>query len=167
MSKREKILLTLMAAVIVGAGFFLLADKLLVPGTGKSAKASVSVEEVKKQVEDLSARANETALPKGALALVAAAAKPWNNTAMFDGPADFKQEEKDKNKPKLPSYTGFMELGSERLAIVDGFEYMVGDILEGGKRRVVKIEPDQVVLEDLDGAGQVTLKYEDPNVSAR
>lgn len=167
MSKREKILLILMAAAIIGAGVFLLADKLFVPGPGKRALTNVSLEDVKKQVADISAKSKETALAKGSLALVAAAAKPWNEAALFEGPADFKQDEKEKNKPKLPSYTGFMELGSERLAIVDGFEYMVGDVLEGGKRRVVEIEPDHVVLEDLDGAGRATLKYEDPNVSAR
>ncbi len=167
MSKREKILLIIMAAAIVGAGVFLFADKLLVSGPQKSAAASVSVEDVKKQVADISAKGKQTALPKGALALVAAAANPWSASALFDGPIDFKKEEKDKNKPRLPSYTGFMELGSERLAIVDGFEYMVGDILEGGKRRVAEIEPDHVVLEDLDGAGRVTLKYEDPSLSAQ
>jgi len=167
MSKREQILLFLMAAAIVGAGAFLLVDKLLAPVSGENPKTAVSLEDVKKRVEDIAAKGKENALPKGALALVDAAARPWSEAALFDGPADFKQDETDKKKPKLPSYTGFMELGSERLAIVDGFEYMVGDILEGGKRRVVEIEPDQVVLEDLEGAERLTLKYEDPSVSAQ
>ena len=48
------------------------------------------------------------------------------------------------------SYTGFMQMGDKKFAIIDGFEYAVGDELEQGGFVVRSINPRQVVIVSTD-----------------
>lgn len=60
-----------------------------------------------------------------------------------------KPEEKEKQQPKLKSdilYTGFLQMGDKRLAIINGVEYEAGDKLEPGGFIIRSIFPNHVVL---------------------
>ena len=62
-----------------------------------------------------------------------------------------KTEDKDKVKkaPVLRSdilYTGFLQMGNKRLAIINGTEYKAGDNLEPGGFTIRRILPNQVVI---------------------
>ena len=59
-----------------------------------------------------------------------------------------------------PHFTGYVELGSGRLAVVDGMEYQVGDMLESGGYKVVAIAPDLVALESLANGQRIEIPYE-------
>jgi hypothetical protein len=48
-------------------------------------------------------------------------------------------------------YTGYLEMGTMRLAIINGNEYSTGDRLEDGSYVVRSIAPNQVVLATTDG----------------
>lgn len=48
-------------------------------------------------------------------------------------------------------YTGYLEMGSMRLAIINGNEYAPGDTLEQGDYIVRSISPSQIVLVTTDG----------------
>ena len=48
------------------------------------------------------------------------------------------------------SYTGFMEMGDKKFAIIDGLEYTAGDELVQGGFKVRSITPRQVVIVSTD-----------------
>ena len=54
-------------------------------------------------------------------------------------------------KGKL-QYSGFLQMGTRRLAIINGMEYENGDKLEPGGYVIGSIHPNQVVLITLDGS---------------
>jgi hypothetical protein len=47
-------------------------------------------------------------------------------------------------------YTGFLQMGNKRLAIINGMEYETGDRLEPGGFSIRSIHPDRVVLASPD-----------------
>ena len=56
-------------------------------------------------------------------------------------------------RPNL-TYTGFMQMGDKKFAIINGFEYAPGDQLQEGGYRVSSIMPNQVVVVSTDGSKQ-------------
>lgn len=62
-------------------------------------------------------------------------------------------------RPADFSYTGYLDAGSRRLAIINGIEYMVGDQLDSGSLVVKSIDPEKVVLEDAGKRGQLTIPF--------
>ncbi|MGD9134444.1 MAG: hypothetical protein PVF78_12390, partial [Desulfobacterales bacterium] len=50
------------------------------------------------------------------------------------------------------SYTGFMQMGDKKFAIIDGLEYAAGEELERGGFVVRSITPNQVVIFSTDGS---------------
>lgn len=54
-------------------------------------------------------------------------------------------------------YSGYLETGDTKLAIIDGFEYEVGETLEVGGYIVRGISPDQVVIAPIGGEGKIVL----------
>ncbi len=49
-------------------------------------------------------------------------------------------------------YSGFLQMGKRRLAIINGMEYENGDKLEPGGYKIRSIHPNHVVLITLDGS---------------
>ncbi|MEA4856762.1 MAG: hypothetical protein AAGU21_10445 [Solidesulfovibrio sp.] len=150
MSRREKIILAVTGIVAIvglwlGLGGNAVREGLIPSGGGEAAQAGAMLASIK-----------ETALSPVELALLGAIHTPWPAKAFYDKP--FAEH---GVKPVLqPRYTGYVELGSGRLAVVDGMEYQVGDALESGGYKVVAIAPDQVVLESLVNGQRMTLPYE-------
>jgi len=73
-----------------------------------------------------------------------------------------KEPEEDKKetvKPLAPeiaiSYTGYLEMGNSRLAIINGNEYEAGDTLEPGGFIVRSISTSRVVIVATDGSKNV------------
>lgn len=92
-------------------------------------------------------------------AMLTAMATPWRVEAVYERPMETKVAATAK-PVGLPKYTGYVELGTGRLAVVDGYEYQAGDTLEGGGYKIVAIVPDKVILERLEGGNRVELPYE-------
>ena len=59
------------------------------------------------------------------------------------------------------AYTGFATMGEERLAVINGSEYRVGEEPPPGGCTIAKIEADKVVLKRRSGEGTVTLKVKE------
>ncbi len=160
MTKRERMLVWIMgAAVVVGAGMFALGGKDKAGGPANSAKAVqaalADAQAVVKTVRD--AGVDETSSHVVAMAL-----KPWESGLFYDRALDFQVEATQEGA--LPAYTGFVEVGALRLAIIDGYEYREGDELETGGYLVEEIRPDQVTLKGLDKDSKaVRLPYQDPS----
>jgi hypothetical protein len=56
-------------------------------------------------------------------------------------------------------YTGYLDVGNRRLAIINGLEYLEGEQLETGGYVVRSIDPERVVLEDIGKHGQITIPF--------
>ena len=61
------------------------------------------------------------------------------------------QAEQETQPEGMILYTGYLEMGTTRLAIINGNEYATGDMLEQGGYVVRSITPSQIVLATTDG----------------
>jgi len=59
------------------------------------------------------------------------------------------------------TYSGYLDVGSRRLAIIDGMEYEIGEALEGGKYYIKKITPVQVVIGATEGNREIIFPLEE------
>ena len=119
--------------------------------TPQSKAVMAQVDTLTKSIESASPSAAEKAM-------LAAIQRPWRTEAVYDKALVGKAP---AAKPaSLPRYTGYVELGSGRLAVVDGIEYQAGDTLEGGGYKVAAIQPDKLFLESLANGNRVEVPYE-------
>ncbi len=160
MTKREKALVWIMgAAVVVGAGMFALGGKDKAAGPTNPAKA---VQAALADAQSLVKAVREAGVGGIDSHVVAMALKPWEPGLFYDQALEFQVE--SSREGALPAYTGFVEVGALRLAIIDGYEYREGDELETGGYLVEEIRPDQVTLKGLDKDSKaVRLPYQDPS----
>ena len=67
-----------------------------------------------------------------------------------------KQETPESTGPEFAIlYTGFLQMGTMRMAIINGNEYEAGDRLEPGNYIIRSISPTQVVVAATDGSKNV------------
>jgi hypothetical protein len=62
-------------------------------------------------------------------------------------------------QPSDFNYSGYVDVGQKRLAIINGMEYQVGEQLQSGGYVVQSIDPEKVVLEDIGKRGYLILPY--------
>ncbi|MFZ5812532.1 MAG: hypothetical protein ACOY4F_10855 [Thermodesulfobacteriota bacterium] len=160
MTKRERVLVWVMgAAVVVGAGMFALGGKDKAAGPSHSAKA---VQAALADAQALAKTVRDAGVSDTSSHVAAMALKPWEPGLFYDQALEFRVEASQGGT--LPAYTGFVEMGALRLAIIDGYEYREGDELETGGYLVEGIRPDQVTLRGLDKDSKaVRLPYQDPS----
>ena len=97
-------------------------------------------------------------------ALLAAIEKPWREAALYDQSLETRGAAKTAATPR---FTGYVELGSGRLAVIDGYEYQVGDTLEGGGYKVLAVSPDKVTLESLANGQRLDIPYDGQDALGR
>lgn len=154
MTKREKVILAITGVVaVLGLGSLFTGDSK--PRQNNTpAQAKMALDRV-----DTLIKSAEAAMPTPHdLTMQAAVSAPWRFGAVYDKSLDAKA--KAVRPTSLPRYTGYVELGSGRLAVVDGIEYQAGDTLEGGGYKVLSITPDKVFLESLANGNRVEVPYE-------
>ncbi len=84
--------------------------------------------------------------------LITAAETPWEWDPMV-GPQTFLawraalQAPAPKDEPVHFDYTGFVDMGIRRLAVINDLDYVEGDVLITHDYRVLEIEPDKLILE--------------------
>ena len=139
---------------------------LFFEGKEKSSIASTAAVSATKQLENLNAfiakvaEASQAGLSKEDKYIISRAESAWKQdplttVELTDRPEDEINRQKRKvietTGPQLDvSYTGFMQMGDKKFAIIDGFEYAVGDELEQGGFVVRGINPRQVVIVSTD-----------------
>ena len=149
-SKREKIILGLTALALIYAGIV-----FLFPGPGSKISQlgtdGNSTQELVTEVVQSLARNHRTETEQ---IIMEKARIPWPSApfipASVSSPGD--QEtvgaEITENNPDGFSYTGYVEIGTKRLAIINGEEYETGDRITGSPFTVQSISPEQVRLGD-------------------
>ena len=163
MSNREKIIVGLMLLTVVYGVYVLFFE-----GKGKSSATPIASVSATQQLENLNAfitkvaEASKAGLSKEDTYIISRAESAWKQdplttVELTDRPED---EIKRQNQqvaqtagPQLNvSYTGFMQMGDKKFAIINGLEYAAGDELEQGGFVVHSITPKQVVILSTDGS---------------
>jgi hypothetical protein len=161
MSNREKIIVGLMLLTVVYGIYALFFE-----GKGKSSITPIAAVSATKQLENLNAfitkvaEASRAGLSKKDKYIISRAESAWKQdplttVELTDRPEDEINRQKKQitqtTGPQLNvSYTGFMQMGDKKFAIIDGLEYTAGDELVQGGFEVRSITPRQVVIVSTD-----------------
>ena len=107
------------------------------------------------------AEASKAGLSKEDKYIISRAETEWKQDPMITADlTDKPKEEIDRQKkiiqetgprPNL-TYTGFMQMGDKKFAIINGFEYAPGDQLIEGGYKVASITPTKVIIVSTDGS---------------
>ena len=152
MTRREKISLAVTGVVAVAGLWIGLGGNEPAPPPARPAASQEAA-----KAGSMLAAIKDAALTPAEQAMIAAIEAPWPQKAFYDKPFAGQTAAKPVSRPH---FTGYVELGSGRLAVVDGMEYQVGDTLESGGYKVVAIAPDQVALESLANGQRIEIPYE-------
>jgi hypothetical protein len=139
---------------------------LFFEGKAKSSTTPIAAVSATKQLENLNAfitkvaEASQAGLSKEDKYIISRAESAWKQdplttVELTDRPEDEikrqKQQVAQTTGPQLNvSYTGFMQMGDKKFAIINGLEYAAGDELEQGGFVVSSITPRQVVIFSTD-----------------
>jgi hypothetical protein len=154
MTRREKFILAVtcgVAALGLGSLLFGGNPEVKAPSPAQDKALSAQIEALAKGVDAATPSPVE-------VAMLEAIQRPWKTDGLYDKGLVGKAQ--GPKPASLPKYTGYVELGTGRLAVVDGFEYQVGDALEGGGYKVVAITPEKIFLESLANGNRVEVPYE-------
>lgn len=138
MTLREKVILGLTATAAIGAGLYF--------AFGSASPTAASPGRVRTDFSALIARV-QASIRQGELTdreerVLAAATTQWLRNPLRERPL-LKQ---DSASSPLPKYIGFIDAGSQPIAIIDGRDYRVGEAIQGGEFQLSQIHPDHIEL---------------------
>lgn len=140
-SIREIVLVTLMlAAVLYGVYDYFLASLPTPVGIG----GGENTERIDTLITDASKVLEEGDGHSAYAALITGAEADWERDSFYvDTPSTI-------GASYMPpvAYTGYLEIGGKRMAVIDGVGYEAGDDLETGGYRVKRIGPSAVMIEE-------------------
>ena len=164
MGKREKVLLALMAVAISYGAFELFYSP---PARDPVTQDTVNVGEVQEMSAAISRSLQESELDEEESYVLQAAAARWekNPFHIWPDPGDEVMVEIDEEiEPDLIhetlAYSGYLEMGGTRLAVINNTEYRKGEKLEQGNLTVLNIAPGSVTLRSEINGQEYTIPYD-------
>ena len=160
MTTREKIILMLAClALIFGVYELFLAG----PDSGTGHKKSESSAEIASFIQQVAKQIKQTALSTTEKYVIAHSSLAWKKNPFLAslsalGGKEAKQVESKKENLRQPrwTYSGFVSLGSKKLAIINGIEYEAGEMLLEKNYYLRKIENDHIEIVSIKD-GRVTI----------
>jgi len=164
MAKREKIILVIMSVVVA----FAIYNFLFSSGAKKKPAVPVAgVAEINKFIIDV-ANSLKDDFSETNMYIISQARADWTQDPFWQikPPQEPKPEMKPeahvessaKSKPQENRiYTGYLEMGEQKLAIINGAEYELGDELGKGGPVIKSIDPKQVILAVPETADEIIL----------
>ena len=158
MSKREKIILTAMVVAILYGAYSFLFDsgpqKALRISSDRTVPLQQYVVEVITQLKQADTSANDAYLIEQAQGALKAnpfyretAAREEVDALKAEEAAELERREKEAAiAASRFAYTGYIEMGSTRLAIVNGREFSEGETLNAAGMTLKRISPNAVVI---------------------
>jgi len=150
MSKREKIIVGLMVAAILYGGYnFLFSGS----GSGKKKLAGPQQVAINAFVTDLVKKVKAADKTATATLVLKKASAPWPKDLFLVIPKEADAEEKADKEPEIIDrkdlagafhYSGYMEMGKRKLAIINAMEYQTGDRLDAQGAVLKKITRSEV-----------------------
>ena len=159
MNKREKIIVALMVVVVLLA----LISFIPSPFSGKadvSSSSQAKLTELHELATKISEEVNKEYLTNTEKLILERADTPWSKDP-FIGKSLTGATEPGQGQARDTgfSYTGFIDTGARRLAVINGMEYEVGERLQSGGYIVRVIDPRVVVLEGKEKRGKLSIPY--------
>jgi hypothetical protein len=161
MTLREKIILGLAATAVMGAGLYY--------ASGLSSPTAASPGLVRTDFSPLIAKV-QVSLAQGELTereerVLVAATSQWLRSPLREQPLVTQYIEPEESLPEpspLPKYIGFIDIGSQALAIIDGYDYRVGEAIQGGEFQLSQIYPDHIEVLRRGATDPVEVPLEKP-----
>jgi hypothetical protein len=143
MSKREKIILVVMAVVVVAGMYMLLMDS----GSKKSL-ADNSLAEAKSAKTAVSKDMGALALSETAQYAIQSVNVPWARDPLRKMSLEKNAQSQVKgDQPGVTfRYTAYVAIGKTRVGVINGREYEPGELLKEPGYRLVNVEPTKVVI---------------------
>ena len=138
---------------------------LFFEGKGESSSVEPATVSSAAQLENLNAfitkvaEASKAGLSKEDKYIISRAETEWKQDPLITAElTDRPQDEINRQKQVIQAagprpnitYTGFMQMGDKKFAIINGFEYAPGDQLQTGGYKVSSITPTKVVIVSVD-----------------
>lgn len=160
MTKREKIIVVIMCLAIAGGAYDLMSR-----GRTTSSKAIIkpvkSSQELKTFVADVAGKLISEQVSKEQQYMINQAGAQWNKDPFIYSSIPLKKRPFSTTPKKQPViatslpkfiYSGFIELGKNKIAIINGMEYSVGEKLPDKSFFVKSISSRRVVIGKTDGS---------------
>lgn len=137
MTLREKILLSLSATAAVGGGLYYAFGAFNPSGSAPQ----VNKKDYTALIAGVRVNLDQGKLTGREERVLAAATTRWLNNPLRERPLLTQITEKE---PPLPTYSGFIDIGSHPIAIIDGRDYRAGETIKGGEFQLSEVFPDHV-----------------------
>jgi hypothetical protein len=146
MTNREKIIIGLMVVAVIYGVYTVFLSKPREASISNGAKELKTLNAFVAKVSEKS----EASLSKEQTYVLEKAQAEWKQDPFVKMRPKMTREEIAEKQPLVLNskfvYTGFLEMGNRRLAIINGVEYEVGDRLEPGGLVIRKINSTHVVV---------------------
>lgn len=160
MGTREKILVGLMVlAVLYGAFELFIAPSAKEPARENKGPDIEAARSMAKKIDSRIEQAELTDVQKD---ILKRAGRPWQRDPFYVLP-DQESVQTTSAESKSGSgnlrYTGYLEVGNTKMAIINGVEYRTGERLEQGGGVVKRIAPEQVIIESANTGKRFSVPY--------
>ena len=164
MTSRETLTAGVMCLTIVYGAYELLGSKA--PRSKPSSAQSNPVSELKQFAMDITQKLVSEKLNKEYQHMMVQAGANWSKDPFLHSSAQLKKSlatptiiSKPVSTDRAPdlTYTGFMQIGDTKLAILNGIEYAKGESLDIKNYYVKEIYPTRVVIGKIDGLGTIQM----------
>ncbi|HYA42620.1 MAG TPA: hypothetical protein VEF34_15050 [Syntrophobacteraceae bacterium] len=158
MTKRETIILAATAAAVVAGAVYFLTGRLPEVSTGVALIDFKALQDFASRTEEAEKKA---LLSEGQVRILELASTEWASDP-------FLGKKLTAAKPASPkagethtalAYTGFVIAGQARLAVINGMEYQVGEVVLGSELVVQAISPQNVVVKQLNGPESFSVPF--------
>ena len=153
MTTREKIIVGMMCLTIVYGAYEVVGSRISKRATPNVPKNPAG--ELKAFVAEIGSKLNKESPAKAYTYAIEQAEAAWNKDPFIRSSRPLKKHlavSTGIQPPKSPdvhsklTYSGFMQMGNTRMAIINGTEYAVGEALPDKSYYVKSISPDKVVI---------------------
>lgn len=154
MTTREKIIVGIMCLTIVYGAYELLGSRRPKDKDAPTAKAD-TVGELKSFVADVTGKLVGEKVSKEYQYIISKADTNWNKDPFIHSSQPLQTRRPSINLPKKPGkttnistyvYSGFIQLGKKKMAIINGIEYSTGEKLPDSKYYVKTITSQKVII---------------------
>jgi hypothetical protein len=153
METREKILVAAMVIALGYGGYDLVGKKYIERSKAAPTAAQGEFNTAVSMAKKVLMPSPKTALENHVVMLAGA---KFQGDPFSSYPEEEKVSELIPKIAKLYTYTGYVHLGDNFLAIINGSEYKVGDMLDG--RPITEIDSTKVVLKSEEGPVTIPIK---------
>ncbi len=163
MKKREKIILAVMCACILYAAYYFFLSGTG-PGTPMVAVTGGTSADSAKMMTEIANSLKKDPATEPDSYVIARAESNWEADPFYKGVLASAKDKSAAGMAKGPDivYSGYVDLGVKRIAVINGNPYEVGDKLElTGSYYVRQIDSTRVVVVDREQSRNITIPLKD------